>query len=817
MPTFESPHLDRSVVPSRIRSQAWFVLPFCLLLALGCQKSVEDRLADAKLQQEIGSWTESVETLQSILDDEPDNGQANLLLGTAQIRLGQPALAIWPLEVAGRDPELADGADLALGAAYLRLDQTDAAIKSADRVLARNPADPIIRGGSLRLRASSHLKARNWDAALEDIDRLLASDKNDLEALTLMAQAFMGAERIDEAEGVMKRIWDNPELGDQPVAGRAGISLVKLYAYHREDMDAAQRQLESVLERFPQDRSVLDFVIDFLDHNGRGERAAELLQQALERDPGDLELRAKLADQQVARGNVEAAEKLLIEATELFDSPQAWMTLSDFYRKHQRSEDSLVALERTLELLPGTTDVLRFRHAGVLADAGHLERAEQVAAEVEGEAYRNVILGRIAFLRGDHEKALAYFDKGLHEWPNNAGARYLAGKAAMANGDLERGIEELREATRSGLAETDAPLELALIYLKLGRPASAVSTTALVLDKVESRTGPRLISTAVLLARAQWAAGYPEAARATLERLKSRGGADAIVAQELALFDAEEHGPAAGATTLAAAKLDLTDPENHAALRTLSDLLVSSEQGAKALSRVDAAVAAHPDVAAFHDIRGRVLVNVGRGNEAIASFDRALELDAEYAPAVEGRAVLMLAAGQPEEASKLLDRATALDPLNSNYPYQAAQIELAAGRTDEAEKRLRTVLERDPVHAHASNDLAWILAERGQSLDNALNLATRASEADPSAAVLDTLGWVHYRRGEHEAAISAFERALALDASAASISYRLGLSLVGSGDRARAADVFRQALAAGPFPEADAARAQLAQLEAGAS
>jgi tetratricopeptide (TPR) repeat protein len=800
-----------------VRTPVWFALPLCLLLVGGCQKGLEERLADAKLQQEIGSWTESVETLQGILDDQPDHAEANLLLGTAQIRLGQPALAIWPLEVAGRSPEFADHADLALGAAYLRLDQTDAAIAAADRVLARDPSAPMIRAGALRLRASAHMSSRNWDAALEDVDRLLALDKDDIEALALMAQALMGAERIDEAEAVMKRIWDSPTVGETPAAGRAGISLVKLYAYHRQDMDAAERQLEAVLDRFPQDRGVLEFVIDFLERQGRGERAGELLQAALERDPGDLQLRARLADQLSSRGHPDEAEKLLVEATELFDSPQAWITLSDFYRQEQRFDEALAALERTLELLPGTTDLLRFRHAGVLADTGELDRAEAVAKEIEGDAYRNVILGRIAFLRGKPEEALGFFDAGLREWPNNAGARYLAGKAAMASGDLDRGIEELREATRAGLDQTDAPLELALIYLKLGRPASAIATSALLLDKVESRTGPRGVAAAVLLARAQWASGREDAARDTLSQLEQLGGHERLVALERARFVAEKSGPAAAAEELGRASLDLTDPENEPALRLLCDWLVKAGKGTEALSRVDAAVSAHPDVAAFHDIRARVLVNVGRGNEAIATLDRAIELDPDFAPAYEGKGVLLLAAGRADAAREEFDRAAALDPANAAYPYQAAQVELAAGRSEAAEARLRTVLERDPVHAHASNDLAWILAERGESLDTALGLATRASEADPSPAVLDTLGWVQYRRGEHAAAASTFERALALEADSPSIAYRLGLSLLETGDRARAADLFRQALASGSFPEAEAARAQLVQLDAGAS
>ena len=795
-------------------TRAWLVFPLLgLLLLTSCQKSIDDRLADARLQQEIGSWQESVATLQKILDEEPEHAEANFLLGTAQLALSQAALAIWPLEVASRAPEHANPADLALGAAYLRLDQGDAAIAAADRVLARNPEDPMVRAGAIHLRAGAHLNSRNWEAVLEDVDRLLAIDAESVDALNLMAQALLGAGRIDEAEAALLRIWDSPTFRDTPAAGRAGITLVKLDAYHREDLAAAERRLEALFARFPQDRSVMGFVVDFLVANGREQRAAGMLRDALERDPGDITLRARLAELQRSQGQAEEAEKLLVEATELFDSPQAWITLSDFYREQQRYQDALDAFERTVELLPGTSDLLRFRHAGLVADVGDLDRAETLARELEATAYRSVMLGRIAYLRGDADGALREFDKGLREWPNNAGARYLAAKAALSKGDLERGTEELREAVRADVDATDAGLELVLLYLNSGRPATAVGVASLLVGEVE-RDSPRAGPARVLLARAHLAAGNEAVAREVLDDLAKLPGQEGVVAMERARIEAAKDGPAAGVRALEAAGLDLTDPAHEAALRMLCELDVEAGQGARALARVDAALARHPDAASFHDVRGRLLLKLERRDDAVAAFQRALELAPDQAPVLEGQGYVLFMGGEHEQAREMFDRAAAADTTNASYPYQAAQIELSAGRAAEAETRLRETLKRDPVHAHASNDLAWILAERGQELDLALRLATRAAEADGSAGVLDTLGWVRYKRGEDAEAVATFERARALDAQSPSIAYRLGLALLRSGDRTRAAELFREALAAGSFPEAESARAELAKLEA---
>ena len=796
------------------RARRWLVVPLCLVLAtfVGCSKSVDEQLAEARLQQEVGSFKESIDTLQAILDDVPDHPEANMLLGSAQVATGQPALAIWPLEVAGRSPEFADQADVALGAAYLGLEQYDSALKAADRVLARDPDKPEVRQAAITIRASTHVSSGAWDAALEDVDRLLAMDENNPDALALMAQAFMGAGRKDEAEAAMRRLWDSPTQGNTAAAARAGIALAKLEAYENHDQASAEKILEGLMERFPQNASVLGFVTDFLRYTDRPEFAGELLRNALERDPGDLNVRSKLADHLKETGDEEAAEALLVEATELFDSPQAWLVLADFYRAEGRYQESLAAFERILELVPGASDILRFRYADILADAGEYERAAAAAADIEGQSYRNVVLGRLAFIRGDYQEALRLLDLALKEWPNNAGARYLAARSAMALGDFDRGISELRESTRVGISETNAPIELGWIYLALGRPATALTLGGLMVEDEDFRRGPRMGQAMMIVARAQWETGNKGIAREQARRLGQLEGYEQTSVLELARFEEEENGPAAAARLITDSELDLTDPENETALRQACDYLVASGQGDEAVRLAEGMLTAHPDSAGAHDVFGRVLVSVGRGNEAMASFERALEIDPDHAPALEAEASLRLAGGDAEGAREMYDRAAAADEVNAAYPYQAAQIELSQGRTAAAEERLREALERDPLHAHASNDLAWILAERGESLDQALALAKRASEVDGSATIYDTLGWVQYRRGAYPAAVAALEHAHELDPGSPSIAYRLALALVETGERDRAEALFREALAAGAFPEADAARTQLARL-----
>jgi Flp pilus assembly protein TadD len=143
----------------------------------------------------------------------------------------------------------------------------------------------------------------------------------------------------------------------------------------------------------------------------------------------------------------------------------------------------------------------------------------------------------------------------------------------------------------------------------------------------------------------------------------------------------------------------------------------------------------------------------------------------------------------------------------------AAQLLLKQGKTAEAEERLRAVVQASPANAEARNDLAWLLASRGADLDTALSLAEQARRIRPTVDVIDTLGFVQLKRGDAAVAVSLFEEALALRPKDPTIRYHLGLALAQAGNRERAAATLQEALDSGPFPEAEAARLEMARLQ----
>ncbi len=797
--------------PASARKLVSLALVGSLACSLACQRSLEDQLAEVRLLQELGAIDESIEGLREILATRPDHPEASLLLGTAQLAKGRAGLAIWPLQTAARSEAWAAPSQLALASAYLALQQHDQALRAADAAAAASPQDPEQRIAVARLRTAAYVAAERWDEAIEASARWLREVPGDPDALTLQSNAFLGAERVEEAREPLVRIWNDPRYADAPVAARAGIALARLHTSYLEDEAEARRYVEELMARHPARPDVLRYVVGYFDEREQPELGTDFARTAVRAAPADLGLRTFLAERLAASDRTEEAERLLVEATELLGTPQAWVTLAEFHRFQEEPAKALAALDQAVAKLPEVTDLLWFKRAVLLVATGDLEGAEAAGAKLAEAVYRDMLAAQLAFSRGDLTEAERLFDTALRRWPNNANARYLAGRTALGLGKVERAVSEFREAVRADPDATDAGLDLARIELARGDPMAAATGLVPLLNHAPP-SSRRFQQAALLMVQIQVAQGHYEQARQALAKGPELDFPALDLAVARAALEAKAEGPAAAVAVLEASALDLVAPENEAALRMLCDHLIAVGRGADALARADAATAASLETPGPHDVRGRVLSRLGRHDEAEAAFGQALALDPEHAEALAGLAHLAEQRGDRGETQARLEQAAAAAPGRAEYPYRLAQFHLAAGRREAAVEAYEEALRRDPLHPHASNDLAWILAEQGHSLDRALALAQTARRVDPSAAVLDTLGWVRFKRGEMEQAVRVLGQARALDPRSPSIGYRLSLALMETGESERARELLEQAVGAGAFPEADAARDQLARL-----
>jgi tetratricopeptide (TPR) repeat protein len=774
--------------------------------ALGCGGDIEARMAEVRALQDVGQFTASIEELREILAVAPDLPEATYRLGVALVQTGEPSRAVWALEKASETDEYAIPASLLLASAHFRAQNFEAMVEAADRVLELDPE----RLAALRVRAMGNLGAGRLDEAMRDTERLLEAQPDDYSVNLLNATLLADLGRTEEAKEAHDLVKEMALESEDPAVPPRGCLMPALFARDQlKDMQKAEELYEDCVERFPTNAFLVSEVMRFYDRVRKPEKATQLIREAVEQAPENLSMRSHLATRLRNLGEVEAAEQVLLEAAESFRSTGAWNLLAGFYRQEGETAKALEAIEKATELASGGTDQLRFTQADVMIDAGELDRAEEIANTLEEATYAKLLRGRIAFERGDPQRALELFDQGIRAWPDNAGARYLAGVAARAVGDPERAISELREAVRVDNSATPAAELLARIHFEQGDYEEALRFGRIAIG----RRGAKLKGIYVVAARALTELGRYDEARVIIEKLSLMSGQESLATIELASVENAASGPAAAVRVIEESGLDLGDPQNADLLRAYADHRIAEDKTELALERVDAAIARHPSEAAYHEMRGLVLTRLDRDQQARSAFERSAELDPEHAGAYAGLATLAARSREFERAVELFDKAARLAPDTSAHAYAAAQLSLAGGDDEGAEKRLREVVSRFPGHAGARNDLAWILAERGEELDWALALAEEAQRIDPSPEVLDTLGWVHFRRGESSAAVGVLEQAAAARADSPSIRYRLGVALKKAGDPERAREMLEEAIAAGSFPEAADARRELAQLE----
>ena len=788
--------------------RASLVAVFVILLVActtACQYDRESRLAEVRALHAAGQFDESIAPLRVLLTAEAEHPEANYRLGVALVQTGRPSLAIWPLQKATRSEEFKILAGLLLASTLLQGESFEEAIRAADGVLTIEPD----RVAALYTRARANIGAGRPSDALVDSDHVLQLRPDDFMGTTLRVAALVDLKRFDEAEAMHVQLKEAREsAGDDDSAARACAILSQFYL-SQDRIDEATETVLSCIERYPTHAFVQQYASDFFTEIKQLDEAVKIWRRAVELAPEDIGLRSKLANLLLETGRADEAEAAYKETVQLFDTSQSWQLLGVFYRRTGRVTEARESIEKALERSRKEPPALRFALADILIAEGNYDRAEEIASSMKEPSYRSLIRGSLKLAKGDPAGALKLLESGLRLWPNNAGARYVAGQAALQLGDLERALAEYREATRVGEDQTDAALAMARIYYSLHKYQAALQFAERHIKARPFENGDAyVIAIRAAASEKNWAK-----AQSLLSRLNAREGTRNLVVVEHAGVLRMKEGYEATAKVAQESGLDLTDSENAMTLTSLALDLISLGRQQEALNRVNEALAKDATNPRLLDIQARLLARMGRDREAQAAVAKALEKSPGFGPALEVRAMYAEQAGQLDDALVDYDGAAAADPENVDYAYRAARVALRLGNANDAVSRLRKVVSLSPGHVGATNDLAWRLAEQGQELDYALDLARRAIQLDRGLETLDTLGWVQLKRGEVDAALNSFEAALETDPDAPSVRYRLALALVLKGDSDAARENLSRALEMDPFPEVQAARAELARLE----
>jgi len=417
----------------------------------------------------------------------------------------------------------------------------------------------------------------------------------------------------------------------------------------------------------------------------------------------------------------------------------------------------------------------------------------------------NLLRGRLLLARGKPAEALEAIEAGLRLWPGQSVARWLAAQAAEQLGDYDRALAEYIEAVRGDRSSKDAVFSLLRLLEALGRGHEALP----ILSRYQNER-PNDPDSLVKAIRIAHRAGNIETMNRAFASLRRIPGQQGVAAAEFAAVQATRGGPLAGIRSIRATRLDLTRPRNAPALRSLVEYLVADGKSGVALVEVDAAIAAYPDEAQFHELRGRALRAAGDPTSAREALERALKLEPKRALALAELAALSAEQADREAAIALYDRADRADPDDPTYAWEAIQLLLDTDDGAEVERRLEALLVRHGIHAPAANLMAQRL--RTRDAERALVLARRAVRFRGGPDALDTLGRIQLESGDVANAVRTLSRSVQLRPDSPSTHYWLGAALSAAGDPDGARRALGVALETDSFPEREDAVAEFARL-----
>lgn len=246
-------------------------------------------------------------------------------------------------------------------------------------------------------------------------------------------------------------------------------------------------------------------------------RAVSLLQQAIAKDPAFALAHAALGDAYWEMYQRDKNPELVVNATNAVnealridpDQAAVYYSLGNMYQLTGRYEDAITALRRAIAIQPDSDESHSLLSRVLSSKADYAAAAEEAqrAVDIRGSWNNYFAQGRVEYLAGHLDKALAAFRRTTELNPGFAGGFQMLGATYQMQGDLDIAIGNYEHSIRLA-PNAPAYSNLAIAYLRAKRYPEAIAafTEALKRD-------PKNALRHRNLADAEKAAGRPTDAR----------------------------------------------------------------------------------------------------------------------------------------------------------------------------------------------------------------------------------------------------------------------------------------------------------------
>lgn len=408
-----------------------------LVLALaGCGKSPEEHMQAGSAFLDKKDYKAAILELKTVLQEQPGNRDARLLLGKAYLASDAYVDAEKELVKAREQGSSNDEVMPALAKALLKQNQVQ---KLLDLKLPTN----VMSGKAL---ASVHVIRA---------EALLGQNKKE-EARSALMQA-------EQAESML------PEL----------LLLKARMAGEQHNFTEAYQLVDAALAGNPQLVDGHYYKAALFDADGKPQQAMQSYQNALKIDPKDYRSLLAISDIQLRAGEKEAGVKTL-QAAEVA-APN--MPLVKYARGlyELRENNFKAANDALLQFLRVAPDYLPAQLASAMANLGlgNNEQSLKLAQLVLAKQPNNVLAARVLaasqIKSGDPKEALATLAPFLKDHTNDAQLLALAGEANYQSKDFNQAASLLRQAEVLAPGNADIKNRQAESLLELGKPEQALA------------------------------------------------------------------------------------------------------------------------------------------------------------------------------------------------------------------------------------------------------------------------------------------------------------------------------------------------------
>lgn len=377
-------------------------------------------------------------------------------------------------------------------------------------------------------------------------------------------------------------------------------------------------------------------------------------------------------------------------------------------------------------------------------------------------------------------------------------------------GDIKAAMIQVKNAVAKSPEDGEARIQLSMLHAEAGDPVSAEKEIrkAMSLGIGAERTAP-LLAKALLaqnLAQKVLDEISPALAKSSAPLLAMRGDAYLLLGDGAKAKESYEQAlalqPAAGAALLGMARYSLTQKDQAAAERFISDavakdgtnpdvwalkaiLLGAQSKPDEALAAYDQVLKLRPGNRSAYVEKAQIEIGQKKFDAARADLAAARKLSAGDLGLVYSQALLDYSEDKFVPANDALQKILGVVPDHMPSLLLAGAVELKLGTLKQAEQHLRKYVQAMPDNVYARKLLAQALLQSGQPAEASAVLAPALKQSSSDPQLLALAGESSLKAKQFGKSTAYFEQASALAPKMAGLHTSLGLSMMAAGDQTK--------------------------------